>query len=140
MYDLVKEALAFQEDLVSWRRHIHQNPELGLELPETKRFIIDRLAEMDIVPDEVGESGLVALLGDEKKGKCILIRCDMDALPMKEETGLDYAAVGECMHACGHDMHATMLLGAAKLLKIHEEDLQGCVTVSYTHLTLPTIA
>ena len=127
MYDLVKEALAFQEDLAAWRRHIHQNPELSLKLPKTKKFVMERLGEMGIVPQEVGESGLVVLLGDEKKGKCKLIRCDMDALPMKEETGLDYAATGECMHACGHDMHATMLLGAAKLLKAHEEDLKGCV-------------
>lgn len=127
MYDLVKEAQSFQEDMAAWRRHIHQNPELSLELPKTKRFVMDRLAEMGIVPQQVGESGLVVLLGDEKKGKCILVRCDMDALPMKEETDLPYASTNGWMHACGHDMHTTMLLGAAKLLKAHEADIQGCV-------------
>lgn len=124
------EAAAIREDLISWRRYLHQNPELGLKLPKTSAFIQAELDKMGIsytVSEE--NSHVVALLG--KGDNCILLRSDMDALPMKEESGLDFASTNGNMHACGHDMHATTLLGAAKLLKAHEDELKGQVKLLF---------
>ena len=124
------EAASIKGDLVSWRRHIHQNPELGLDLPETSAFIKAELEKMGI-PCKVSEknSHVVALLG--KGDNCIMLRSDMDALPMAEESGEEFASTNGCMHACGHDMHATVLLGAARLLKAHEDELKGQVKLLF---------
>ena len=125
-----EEAAAIKEDLVKLRRHIHQIPELGLELPKTSAFIQSELDKLGI-PYEVSKenSHVVALIG--KGDKCILLRSDMDALPVEEETGLDFASTNGRMHACGHDMHATTLLGAARLLKAHEDELKGQVKLLF---------
>ncbi|WP_298905983.1 M20 aminoacylase family protein [uncultured Aliiroseovarius sp.] len=109
----------FDEDMKGWRRHLHQNPEFGLECHQTAAFVCDRLREfgVDEIHPQIGVSGVVAIINGQGDGPTIGLRADMDALPMEELTGLDYASQNEgLMHACGHDGHTTMLLGAARYL------------------------
>ncbi|MBQ8598846.1 MAG: amidohydrolase [Oscillospiraceae bacterium] len=127
---MYKEALAMKEEIVANRRWLHQHPELDLDLPQTSAYVEEKLKEMGYEPVRVGSSGIVATIGKEG-GKCILLRADMDALPVQEASGLDYASTNGCMHACGHDCHATNLLGAAKLLKQHEAELEGKVKLMF---------
>ena len=118
----IKNRLAeMQDEIAGWRRHLHTIPELQFDLPQTTAFVEDRLREMgitDITPG-IGRSGIVAVIEGKtnRSGKVIGLRADMDALPITEATGLDYASThpGK-MHACGHDGHTAMLLGAAKYL------------------------
>ena len=133
---LVNEAQAFAEELAVWRHDLHQIPELGNKLPQTSAYIQARLGEMDIpysvlvdgscVVGLIGAGAAAAQAGtctDEQAGTVIMLRGDMDALPVAEESGEPFASTNGCMHACGHDMHATALLGAARLLKAHEAEL-----------------
>lgn len=122
-------AKAIQDVIVSDRRDIHKTPEIGFELQKTKSFVMGRLKEMGYEPVEVGECGISAIVGNG--GKTILLRADMDALPMKEESGLSYAAENGYSHSCGHDTHTAMLLGAAKLLKESEASLAGTVKLMF---------
>ncbi len=132
MTELLKRANEIKDELVSWRRTIHQNPELGLELPQTSAFVQKQLDEMGIsYTTIVNGSGVLAQLGP-KEGKCFMLRSDMDALPIQEETGLPFASCNAGkMHACGHDLHTAILLGAAKLLKEHESELRGPVKLLF---------
>ena len=126
----LEEAEQLLAELKKIRRHIHSCPEAGSALPETKAFVIEKLREYGYDPAEICESGIVAVLRGGKASadsKTILLRADMDALAIKEEAPVDFASHNGFMHACGHDMHATMLLGAAKLLKAHERELKGNV-------------
>ena len=133
---LVAEAQAFADELAAWRHDLHQMPELGNNLPQTSAYIQARLDEMDIPHTTlVDGSCVVALIGagaaaqgngtckDEQAGTVVMLRGDMDALPVVEESGEPFASTNGCMHACGHDMHATALLGAARLLKAREAEL-----------------
>ncbi|PWL58213.1 M20 metallopeptidase family protein [Merdimmobilis hominis] len=130
MNDLLKSAKAIEETIVKDRRTIHQNPELGNDLPQTTRYIMDRLTEMGYEPKEICKSGVVATVG--KPGKTILLRADTDALRMPEKSGLPFASQNpEAAHTCGHDTHAAMLLGAAKLLKDRENELCGTVKLMF---------
>ncbi len=131
MKNLLEEAKKMQEELVAFRRKIHQNPEIGEHLPQTKKFVREKLVQMGYQPQELGDSGLAALAGDPGSGRCILLRADMDALPMREETELPFRSENGNMHSCGHDMHTAMLLGAASLLKSHESELPGCVKLMF---------
>ncbi len=109
--------------LKNWRRALHERAETGFALKETKKYIKEQLQALGYAPKDCGRAGIVAIIG--KKGKrCVMLRADMDALPMDEDTGLPFASKSGNMHACGHDMHAAMLLGAAKLLKEKEGQLQ----------------
>lgn len=136
--EILKEAQAMQEELTAWRRQFHQMPELDLSLPKTSAFVQDRLTELGI-PYKllVGGSCVVAYLGKDVmeqtggSGKCFLLRSDMDGLPITEDTGLSFASENGRMHACGHDLHAATLLGAAKLLKKHESELCGIVKLVF---------
>ncbi|MBO0470714.1 amidohydrolase [Enterococcus sp. DIV0242_7C1] len=119
-----------QEELVEIRRHLHQNPEIGLELPKTVAFVKEKLTEYGYDPQSCGESGITVVAG-KKPGKTFLLRGDMDALPIKELTDLSFKSENDYMHACGHDMHTTMLLGAAKILKEFEDDLEGQVKLLF---------
>ena len=132
MTELLKRANEIKEELVSWRRTVHQNPELGLELPQTSAFVQKQLDEMGIsYTTIVNGSGVLAQLGP-KEGKCFMLRSDMDALPIQEETGLPFSSCNAGkMHACGHDLHTAILLGAAKLLKEHESELRGPVKLLF---------
>lgn len=109
----------FAETLTEWRRHLHANPELGFDCFETAAFVVERLREfgVDEIHEGIAKTGVVAILNGQAEGPTIGLRADMDALPMAEETGADYAStVPGKMHACGHDGHTVMLLGAAKYL------------------------
>ena len=109
----------YHEEMKGWRRHIHSNPELMFDCHETAEFVVERLREFGIEQIETGvaTSGVVAIIDGQGDGPTIGLRADMDALPMPEETGLDYGSKNDGkMHACGHDGHTTMLLGAAKYL------------------------
>ncbi len=107
------------DELAGWRRHLHQHPELGLECHQTAAFVVDRLREFGISEIQTGwaTSGVVAVIEGRAPGRTIGLRADMDALPMEEMTGAAHAStVPGKMHACGHDGHTTMLLGAAEYL------------------------
>ncbi len=123
-----ERALQLQEELRENRRYLHSHGEAGLHLPETKAFVMKKLKEYGLEPKDCGE-GVTALLG--KEGKVLLLRADMDALPMEEESGLDFACQNGCAHTCGHDLHAAMLLTAAKMLKETESELQGRVKLMF---------
>lgn len=124
-------AARLNEEMIAHRHFLHQNPETGLSLPSTKKYVKEQLIAMGYEAVDCGESGLIALAGGKNPGKVFLLRADMDALPMKEETSLDFASGNGNMHACGHDMHTAMLLGAAKLLKKHEHEIQGTVKLMF---------
>ena len=120
------ECKEMQEYLVSMRRELHQIPELGKDLPQTQAYVTKKLDEYGIEYTlNKGDSGIIAYINKGKEGKCVALRADMDALPIKEETGVEYASTNGCMHACGHDTHTTMLLGAAKVLQAHKDELKG---------------
>jgi len=110
---------SYAEEMKGWRRHLHMHPELAFECHETAAFIADRLREIgvDEIHEGIAKTGIVALIKGQKDGPVIGLRADMDALPIEETTGAPYAStVKGKMHACGHDGHVTMLLGAAKYL------------------------
>lgn len=131
MNDILNQAKAIKEEMIAIRRTIHSNPEVGPELPKTKAFVMDKLKEFGYEPKEICESGIVATIEGSQPGKTFLLRADMDALPEKEETGCEFAATNGNMHACGHDMHTTMLLGAAKLLKQNQDKIKGTVKLVF---------
>ena len=116
---VINRIAAFEADMTGWRRHLHAHPELGFECHKTASFIADRLRDfgVDEIHERIATSGIVALIRGRAPGPTIGLRADMDALPMQERSGVDHAsrAVGR-MHACGHDGHSTMLLGAARYL------------------------
>ena len=126
----LEESKQISNELKEIRRHIHSCPEAGKSLPVTKAFVMDKLNEYGYEPEEICESGIVAVLRGGQasaESKTILLRADMDALARKEEAPVEFASRNGFMHACGHDMHTAMLLGAAKLLKAHEKELKGNV-------------
>ena len=149
MKELLQEAKALQEQIVADRRYLHQIPEVGMDLPESAAYIEKRLREMGIEPHHCGvmdeavrqkyikmgfpdmkaSTGVVATIGSGSP--CILLRADFDALPMEETNGLSFCSKRSCSHMCGHDTHAAMLLGAAKLLKDHESELKGTVKLMF---------
>ena len=109
----------FTPDMTAWRRHLHTIPELMFECHQTAAFVVERLREFGIteIHEGIATTGIVAIIEGQGDGPTIGLRADMDALPMQEETGLPYAStVDGMMHACGHDGHTTMLLGAARYL------------------------
>jgi hippurate hydrolase len=116
---VVNHVASFADDLKTWRRHLHACPELGLECHETAHFVVQRLREfgVDEIHETIAVSGVVAIIEGRGTGPTIGLRADMDALPILEETGVYYASrTSGRMHACGHDGHTTMLLGAARYL------------------------
>lgn len=128
---LWEEAAKLQETLVTDRRYLHAHAETGFDLTDTLAFVKKELQEMGYEPEKCGKAGLVALAGGKKPGKVFLIRGDMDALPIEEQADVDFACPNGRMHACGHDMHTTMMLGAARLLKEHEDEIQGTVKLMF---------
>ena len=114
---------------VEFRRYFHQHPEFAMQEVVTQRYIAEVLERNGIPYQKVG-TGLIATVG--KGEKCIAIRADMDALKVKEETGLPYCSQNEgMMHACGHDFHTTALLGVAKLLGGEREHIKGTVILLF---------
>lgn len=116
--DLLVAARSILPDLIPIRRAIHRRPELGLHLPETQQLIIEELRNLGLEPAlGQGLSSVTATIGERRPGRTIVLRADMDALPLTEKTGLEFASeIDGHMHACGHDTHVAMLLGAARLL------------------------
>ena len=116
-------------ETIALRRALHEWPELGNELPITRDRVLESLEGLGLsVTTHESTSGIVALLEGSKPGPTILLRGDMDALPMPEDTGLDFAShVDGCMHACGHDTHTAMLSSAARILSDRRDDLAGRV-------------
>ncbi|MDY3828060.1 MAG: M20 family metallopeptidase [Clostridium sp.] len=131
MNEIINQAKAIKEDLINIRRTIHTNPEVGAVLPKTKAYVIEKLKEFGYEPMEICESGIVATVKGSKSGKTFLLRADMDALPVKELTGCEFKSNNGYMHACGHDMHTAMLLGAAKLLKQNQDKIKGTVKLVF---------
>ncbi|MDA3858364.1 MAG: M20 family metallopeptidase [Roseovarius sp.] len=116
---VINRIAGFADEMTAWRRHLHETPELGFDCHETAGFVVERLREFGITQIEEGiaTSGVVAVIEGRGDGPCIGLRADMDALPIIEATGAVWASkrAGK-MHACGHDGHTTMLLGAARYL------------------------
>lgn len=129
--EILQEAKNMAQELIEKRRYLHKNAETGFNLAKTLQFVETELKGMGYNPIHCGKSGLIAIAGGKKEGKVFLIRGDMDALPIKEETGLDFASNNGCMHACGHDMHTAMMLGAAKILKKYEDEINGTVKLMF---------
>lgn len=124
-----EKALEYREETIAHRRWFHQNAETGLHMPEGQAYVLETLKSYGINARKCGY-GVTATIG--KKGKCILLRADMDALPMAEESGLEFACpTGKAAHTCGHDFHAAMLLTAAKILKEQESELNGTVKLMF---------
>lgn len=128
---LVKSAETLQDELIKHRHYIHGNPEIGLNLPLTSDYVFKTLEAMGCKPQRIIDSGIVVIIGKGKVDKTVLLRADMDALNIKEETESEFKSINCNMHACGHDMHTTMLLGAAKLLKERENEIEGYVKLMF---------
>ena len=126
---LREQALDLQDDTVALRRRLHERPELGNDLPITREAVLESLdgLPLDITLHE-STSGIAALLTGGKPGPTVLLRGDMDALPLREDTGLDYSSKDDgTMHACGHDTHTAMLSSAAKMLSSRRDEIAGRV-------------
>lgn len=149
MDDILAAAKQLEEQIIADRRYLHQIPEVGMDLPQSAAYIKKRLTEMGIpfrscgvmapevrqkymdlgYPDMPVSTGIVATIGSGSP--CFLLRADFDALPMEEINDLPFRAKGKAAHMCGHDSHAAMLLGAAKLLKERERTLKGTVKLMF---------
>lgn len=125
--EFLEKAKSLQAELISHRRYLHVHPGTAFDIDETYTYVYNQLTQMGYSPNSYGKKGLIASCGHANKGKTILLRADMDALPIQEETDLEYKSTNGNMHACGHDTHTTMLLGAAKLLKEIENEIPGRV-------------
>lgn len=130
MDEYLIRARAMEEELRTLRRSLHRCPELGFKLPETIEIVKSKLAELGCEVITLG-GGMTAELGGVRPGPTLLLRADMDALPMKEESGLEFASSNGAAHACGHDLHTTMLLGAVRLLKAREHKLRGKIRLMF---------
>jgi amidohydrolase len=135
MVDIWATVKGFEHDIVSWRRQIHATPELGGEEIETSALVAKLLRQWGLEAIEgVAGTGVVAILRGEQAGHCVALRADMDALPVAENTGLPFASkIPGRMHACGHDGHTAMLLGAAKVLSTMRKSLKGTVKFFFQH-------
>ncbi len=127
--DFYRRALELKEETIAHRRWLHRNAEVGLELPHTREYVMEELRKVGVEPQLCGH-GVTAVLGSGSP--VLLLRADMDALPMEELSGEEFACpTGREAHTCGHDFHAAMLLTAAKLLKEREEGLKGTVKLMF---------
>ncbi len=131
--DVRSAADAILPDVIEIRRRIHRRPEIGLQLPEAQAVVAESLRELALEP-RLGHatSSVTAVIKGDRPGPTILLRADMDALPLQEDTGLDFASeIDGAMHACGHDTHVAMLLGAARLLVERRGQLAGNVLLMF---------
>ena len=132
MNEILKDAENIFDELKEIRRFLHRNAEVGFDLKKTTAFIEEKLKEYGYEPKRVGKSGVIVCVGKREKGeKAVLLRADMDGLPIKEKSGVPYACKSGSMHACGHDLHATALIGSAKILKEKEQELKGEVKLLF---------
>lgn len=132
MDTVLNEAQALQERIRGWRRELHAFPEVGLETPRTEEYLCRQLDAMGAEYRRgVGGHGVVAVVRGELPGRCLMFRCDCDGLPIREESGESFSSQNENMHACGHDAHSAMGLGAVKLLLARRRELKGAVKVLF---------
>jgi amidohydrolase len=130
---LLDEARGLLDDTVELRRRIHRHPEIGLTLPRTQQVVLDALAPLGLdVRTGTKTTSVIATLDGARPGPTMLLRADMDALPLQEDTGLSFASeVPGAMHACGHDSHVAMLVGAARMLAARRSTLAGRVVFMF---------
>ena len=128
--DFLKTAESIEDEIRENRRWLHAHAETEFDLKETTAFVKEKLQEIGLEYTDCGKCGISAIIG-KNEGKTFLLRADMDALPINEESGLDFSCGNGNMHACGHDMHTAMLLGAAKILKQFENELSGKVKLMF---------
>ena len=131
MNKFLKRAQELEASMKSDRRYLHQNAEVGFDLPITTKYVMDRLQEIGLEPKEICKSGVTALIEGKKPGKTYLLRADMDALSMNEENVLEFTSKTNAAHNCGHDMHTAILLGAAQILKENVDELEGNVRLMF---------
>lgn len=124
---LAHEAQTLQSDLVALRRELHQIPEFALTLPKTLSRVLAEISDLGEVNVDHEISAATLLIRGSKPGPAVLLRADMDALAVQEATGLDFASTNGYMHACGHDLHVAMGVGAARLIYAHRNELAGSV-------------
>lgn len=133
--DLQKLVEAVEKEVVEWRRHLHENPELSFQEVETSNYVFEKLESFGNI--ELSRPTPTSVLGrivGAKPGKVVALRADMDALPIQEETGLPFASKNDgVMHACGHDGHTAMLLGAAKVLSQLKDEIEGEIRFFFQH-------
>jgi amidohydrolase len=129
-FNLLSEVEAILPVVINHRRHIHKYPELSFQEFKTTEYIASKLEEIGIQYRTANNTGIVGIIGNG--GKCVALRADIDALPIIEDTGLEFSSCHEgIMHACGHDMHTAMLLGAAMVLKNHEAEINGTIKLIF---------
>jgi amidohydrolase len=134
--DLLDDARSMSDDLTRLRSELHQQPEVGLDLPHTQERVLRELDDLGLeISTGSGTTSVTAVLRgglrDEDDPKTVLLRADMDALPIDEESGLDFASTNGAMHACGHDLHTSSLIGGARLLAQHRDRLRGDVVLMF---------
>lgn len=127
---MMEQANLIIGQIIDHRRWLHEHAEVGFALPNTKQYVMDQLVKLGLDPVPCGKCGITAKI-EGKPGKTILLRADMDALPMQEEATLEFSSKTGNMHACGHDMHTAMLLGAAQLLCDSKDKLCGTVKLMF---------
>lgn len=126
MTKILEKAKSIEDFVIGFRRDLHENPELSGQEYKTQEKIMRELDKLDIPYKKAGNTSLIAVLKGGKKGKTIALRADIDALPIKEEADVEYKSKTHgIMHACGHDAHTAMLLGAAKLLSEMKDEIPG---------------
>ncbi|MBB1155295.1 MULTISPECIES: M20 metallopeptidase family protein [Amycolatopsis] len=136
--DLHEDARSQQDDLARLRQELHREPEIGLDLPRTQERVLRELDGLGLeISTGTDTTSVTAVLRgegsarDSAQPRTVLLRADMDALPVQEATGLDFAATNGAMHACGHDLHTTSLVGAARLLHTHRDRINGDVVLMF---------
>ncbi|MBQ7820973.1 MAG: amidohydrolase [Clostridia bacterium] len=130
MNNILHEAEGLTKELIRIRRYLHSHPGVGFDIADTAAFVARELEDIGMSPRKCGRAGITALLGNNNR-HTVLLRADMDALDISEDSQEPFASQNGHMHACGHDMHTAMLLGAARLLKAHENELDGCVKLMF---------
>ncbi len=128
---LLCDAKEIAGEIIEHRHWLHRHAETGFELSNTIGYVRESLEKMGYEPVACGKAGIIATVGGKKQGGVFLLRADMDALPIKEESDVDFSCPNGNMHACGHDMHTAMLLGAARLLKMYESEIHGTVKLMF---------
>lgn len=127
----LEEAKAMFDELVENRRWLHRHAEIKDDLPMTAGFVQSKLDEYGIPNKQISKCGIVGIIGGKKPGKVVMLRSDMDALDMTEDSGLPFKSETKYAHCCGHDLHTTILLGAAKILKQHEDEIEGTIKLMF---------
>ena len=130
MADFLSEAKRIEKKLIEHRRYLHQNAEIGFDLSKTCSYVRSVLKSIGCEVFNCGSCGVYTVIGKNNLDKCVLLRADMDALPINEEADISFKSNSN-MHACGHDMHTAMLLGAAEIIKNHEKELKRPVKLLF---------